>query len=41
MKAYQKHKQLEMLHNKMRLQKDLLPLGLTFEQFRAQMELHS
>ncbi len=30
-----------MLHDKMRLQKQSLPLGLTFEQFWARMKHHS
>ncbi len=41
LKAKKKQRQLEMLHDKIRLQKDLLPPGLTFEQFWARMKNHS
>ncbi len=41
LKAKKKQRQLGMLHDKMRLQKELLPPGLTFEQFWARMKHHS
>ncbi len=41
MKAQKKQRQLKMLHEKMSLQKDFLPPGLTFEQFWARMKHHS
>ncbi len=39
--ALKKQKQLKMLHDKMSLQKDFLPPGLTLEQFWARMKQHS
>jgi len=33
LKAQKKQRQLKMLHDKMSLQKDFMPPGLTFEQF--------
>ena len=36
-----KQRQLKLLHHKMTLQKDFLPLGLTVEQFWARMKHHS
>jgi hypothetical protein len=41
LKAKKKQRQLKMLHDKMSLQKDFLPPGLTFEQFWARMKYHS
>ena len=41
LKAEKKQRQLRMLHDKVSLQKDLLPPGLTFEQFWARMKHHS
>ena len=41
LKAQKKQRQLKMLHDKMSLQKDFLPTGLTFEQFWARMKHHS
>jgi len=41
LKAKKKQRQLGMLHDKMRLQKDFLPPGLTFEQFWARVKHHS
>ena len=41
LKAQKKQRQLKMLHDKTSLQKDLLPPGLTFEQFWARMKHHS
>ena len=39
--AEKKQRQLKLLHDKMGLQKDFLPPGLTFEQFWARMKHHS
>ncbi len=41
LKAKKQQRQLGMLHDKMRLQKDFLPPGLTFEQFWARMKHYS
>ncbi len=41
LKAQKKQKQLKMLYDKMSLQKDFLPPGLTFGQFWARMKHHS
>jgi len=41
LKAKNKQRQLRMLHDKLSLQQDFLPLGLTFEQFWARMKHHS
>ncbi len=41
LKAKKKQRQLEMLHDKTRSQKDFLPPGLTFEQFWARMKHYS
>ncbi len=41
LKAEKKQRQLKMLHDKMSLQKDFLPPGLTFDQFWARMKHHS
>ena len=41
LKAKKKQRQLKMLLDKMSLQKDFLPPGLTFEQFWARMKHHS
>ncbi len=41
LKAEKKQRQLKMLHDKMSLQQDFLPPGLTCEQFWARMRHHS